>query len=81
MTCCDFDLTFDFTVVTLTLKIWAGVYLVGMFPGDCRCAPSWCELGVTFHLASARMFSSHLRHIFPVTKQHGLLQLIFISWM
>ena len=58
---CDFDLTFDLAVVTLSLKIlselylgnrkvWECLYLVGTLVWACTCASSWCSLDLTFDL-------------------------------
>ena len=51
----DLDLTFDLAVVTLTYKIFSGLYLGKLVLGrdigwGCRCAMSWCDLDLTFDL-------------------------------
>ena len=60
MSWCDFDLTFDLVVVTLTFKILCVLHLRNRcrklildrnIGWGCRCAMSWCDLDLTFDLA------------------------------
>ena len=48
----------DFLDVTLNLAKCRKFYLVSLLVLGCRCAMSQCDLGVTFYLGSARMFSA-----------------------
>ena len=75
---CDLELTFDFAKVIL--KMLSEIYLrnregryhllVGLLVGGWKRAKSWCVLGVTSDLISAKMFLN-------VTKIYRLLQLYF----
>ena len=57
MSWCDFDLTFDLDIVTLTNKIYLGYIsatircrklILGRDIGyGCRCATSWCDFALT----------------------------------
>ena len=47
-----------FLDLTLNLAKCRKFYLVSLLVLGCRCAISQCDLGVTFYLGSARMFSA-----------------------
>ena len=51
--------------------------MVGILVGGFRYVMSWCNLSVTFDLGSVEcIVLPHLKHISPITKSKGLLQLI-----
>ena len=54
----DLDLTFDLAIMTLTYKLFSGLYVrnskvqeVGTLVGGCMCGTSYRDLDLTFDLA------------------------------